>query len=72
MNNDETSAKAQPTPPVEIETACGNRIRLAPNTPWVLYRDEVIYFCTQDCKENYLKDPLNSCLAGRILMDRKR
>ena len=56
--------------PIEVETACGSRVLLTPNTPWTIYREEQIYFCMPDCLENYVKDPLNSCLAGRIFMDR--
>jgi hypothetical protein len=56
--------------PIEVDTACGSRVLLTPNTPWTLYRDEKIYFCMPDCLENYENDPLNSCLASRILMDR--
>lgn len=56
--------------PVEVETACGSRVLLTPKTPWTVYHDEIIYFCMPDCLENYEKDPLNSCLATRIFMDR--
>ena len=55
---------------VEVETACGSRVLLTPNTPKTLYRDETIYFCLPDCLESYQKDPLNSCMAARIFMDR--
>jgi YHS domain-containing protein len=63
-NTNESSKK------IEVETACGARLLLTVNTPRAIYRDKTIYFCMPDCKETYQNDPLNSCMAGRILMDR--
>jgi YHS domain-containing protein len=49
------------------ETACGARIMVNPNTPYIHYREEIVYFCGQDCKQLYDEDPLSSCMAARIL-----
>jgi hypothetical protein len=53
-----------------VETACGSEVALSPKTPFVYFRDQIVYFCQQDCKELYEKDPLNSCMAARILSGR--
>jgi YHS domain-containing protein len=49
------------------ETACGARIIISSKTPYIHYRDEIVYFCGQDCKELYDDDPINSCMAARLL-----
>lgn len=49
------------------ETACGARIIISSNTPCIHYRDEIVYFCGQDCKQLYDDDPINSCMAARLL-----
>jgi YHS domain-containing protein len=49
------------------KTARGAWITITPNTPYVHYRDQVVYFCGQDCMELYDDDPLNSCMAAHLL-----
>jgi YHS domain-containing protein len=60
-----------PTPnsnvPVKAETACGASINVTPNTPYIHYRGEIVYFCGGDCKQLYDEDPSSSCMAARLL-----
>lgn len=49
------------------ETACGSRVMITTDTPFIRYRDETIFFCAEDCKFLYDEEPLNSCMAARIL-----
>ena len=48
-------------------TACGARIQITEETPFINYRNKTIYFCGQNCKALYDEDPLNSCMAARLL-----
>jgi hypothetical protein len=49
------------------ETACGARIIITKDTPIIHYRDDIIYFCGEDCKFLYDQEPMNSCMAARLL-----
>lgn len=68
MNQHPAPIKRDETPPGE--TACGARIDVAPHTPTVCYQGEIIHFCSEDCRQLYTEDPLNSCLASRLLSDK--
>ena len=48
------------------KTACGSSILVSSDTPNIYYRDEVVYFCGEDCKLIYDEDPLSSCMAARL------
>ena len=61
-----TPAPEQDLPPL-VETACGARIHITPNAPFIHYRDAIVYFCGWDCKQLYDEDPLSSCMAARLL-----
>lgn len=68
--DDPTLASDSPQP-AEVETACGTRVMLSRNTPQAVYADKPVYFCMPECKETYENDPLNSCMAARILLDQR-
>jgi hypothetical protein len=52
------------------ETACGATTKITPEIPFIHYRDEIVYFCGEDCKVLYESDPLCSCMAARLLSGR--
>lgn len=51
----------------QVETACGGIMKLTSDLPSTIFKGETVYFCGQGCKQLYESDPLNSCLAYRIL-----
>ncbi len=53
--------------PSQAETVCGARIQITPDTPFIHYKDDVVFFCGWDCKQLYDEDPLTSCMAARLL-----
>jgi YHS domain-containing protein len=68
MNLNQTSISSHADQ--QVETACGARIILSSDTPFIHYRDEIVYFCGQDCKQLYDSDPFSSCMAAQLLAGR--
>lgn len=65
MNTSETNPLEQSR--VEVETACGDKTVLNPDTPQAMFNGRPIYFCLVECKTSFEDDPFNSCLADDIL-----
>ncbi len=63
------SAKASEEPRTDV-TACGARIQVKPKSPSIHYQCEILYLCGEDCQQIITEDPLNSCLASRLLSGR--
>lgn len=59
-----------PPPGTEVFTACGGIVRYMSDTPSVVYKDEVIYFCLPICKVDYEDNPKTSCLAARFISEK--
>ena len=62
-----TQPPAEANTAVYAETACGARVKISSDTPFVYYRGEIVYFCGWGCKQLYDEDPLNSCMAARLI-----
>ncbi len=64
--NDETPTTK---PGYMVDTACGSRVSFAPDSTYVLFQGEIVYFCCSECKEGYEANPQTSCLAGKLTSD---
>jgi hypothetical protein len=53
--------------PTLAETACGARVMINPHTPFITYRDEIVYFCGEDCRQLYEDNKYGSCMAACLL-----
>ncbi len=53
-------------PSYTVETACGSLVPFYPDTPYVLFRGEIVYFCCSECKEEYEANPATSCMAAKL------
>lgn len=62
-----TTPSTDPGTTTHVETACGARVRITPHTPFIYYRDEIVYFCGEDCRQLYDDNKYGSCMAARLL-----
>jgi YHS domain-containing protein len=62
-----SSINSNQNSPEIVETACGAMVQVSPYTPSINYQGETVYFCGRDCHDLYTEDPMNSCLASRLL-----
>ena len=53
-------------PPIgsPVTTACKGFLLLEQDTPQTVYRGRRFYFCLPDCLNNFLQNPMTSCMAG--------
>ena len=47
----------------EVQTACGGVVAFTDETPCASWQGKTIYFCLPCCREDFLTNPHNSCLA---------
>jgi hypothetical protein len=62
-----TSPNPDQEDPHPSETAYGASTSITPQTPLVVYQGEMVHFCGEGFRHAYTEDPLNSCLASRLL-----
>ena len=55
-----------PAPGAEVKTACGGTITFTADSPRALYREQWVFFCSLDCVEDFVRDPVTSCYADQI------
>lgn len=47
----------------EVMTACGGIVEYTGDTPCAWYQDGWIFFCSQECRERFERNPAESCLV---------
>jgi YHS domain-containing protein len=72
MNPAPENSALPPLPAIgePVITACGSVIRYRADTAWTVYRGQRVYFCLPACLSDYERDPLNSCMAFRLLSEK--
>jgi YHS domain-containing protein len=48
----------------QIQTACGGEEQFSTETPHAMHEGNWIFFCTPDCRQDFVQDPQNSCLVS--------
>ncbi len=64
------SAAYEPDHAQDVEAAPGARVAANQQIPSVRYQGELIHLCGEACRQVYPEDPLNLCLASRLLSGR--
>jgi YHS domain-containing protein len=54
-----------------IQTACGGYVFLEENTPQTIFNGRQVYFCLPTCRDDFLRDPQTSCMAGDLFSSEK-
>lgn len=64
----QSSAEQLPKAGSQVTTACGSEVQLGEDTPFVKYKERLVFFCLPACKEDFEREPRFSCLAVELIL----